>query len=206
VAVVCGMLACGAGVAAAQDGVLYEVSENVSMKDQGQKGLVLQSSSAILMGTLKVGTPLCPAWLGAATGSTFCSLTVNATANADDTTGIGPVKGSIRVVVQDWNKTDGPEVVVIKASFSGTIDLSQAAQQGIPLGAIAGSYDATRGVRGTVGEPYKPHSGSFTGVFRLPFLYGDSASYLTPTGIVPVGDEELTLGTPTVRLELTLVN
>lgn len=200
----CGALVGGASEVAAQDAVLYEVSENVSMKDQGQRGMVFQSSAATLVGTLRAGTPLCPAWLATATRATSCTLTVSAVANADDDTGIGPVKGSIRVLTQDWNAVDAPEVVVLRATFTGTIDLSQAARQ-IPLGAITGAYDAS-GVRGTVGERYKGHKGNFKGVFRLPFLSGDQPSYLTPGGVVPVLTEELTLGIPSVRLEVTVLD
>lgn len=202
--VLCGALTCGAGMAAAQDAVLYEVSENVGMKDSGQ-GMVFQSSSATLLGRLNSGTPLCPAWLAKASGSASCNLSINATANADDTTGIGPVRGSIRVVVQDWNQVDAPELVVVKASFSGTIDFSAAAH-GTPIGSITGTYSNAFGVRGTVGEPLRNESGQFSGVFRLPFLYGagNVVSYWTTEGVVPVRSDELTLGTPSVRLEVTL--
>jgi hypothetical protein len=192
-----------AGAAAAPDAVLYEVTENVSMKAEGDRGMVFQSSEAVLMGRLKSGTPLCPTWLVTATGSTDCTLTVRATAKAGDETGIGPVKGTIRIVVQDGNGVDAAEVVVVKASFSGTIDLSQAAQ-GVPLGSITGQYQAS-GVKGTVGEPIKD-AGNFDGVFRLPFLHGSdtNASYLTTSGPVLVGADELTLGSPAVKLEVAL--
>jgi len=46
--------------------------------------------------------------------------------------------------------------------------------------------------------------GSFQGIFRIPFLYGQQASYLLDDGsVVPLALNEYSVGQPTPRLELT---
>lgn len=199
----------GAAGAFAQDAVLYEVTEAVSLEglSVGGVGFTFQSSTATLMGKLKVGSPLCPASLATTAGASTCTIAVTATGRADDNTGVGPVSGTIRVMVQDWNRNDGAEVVAEKATFSGTLDLSPAAQRGVPLGSISGTYKSQgTGLIGGLLSALLSHSGHFKGTFRLPFDSNGQASYLTPAGVVPIAPAELTLGIPAVRLEIDIID
>lgn len=182
-------------VAAAQpNATLYEVTESMSVKG-GRIARRLAVSA--LLGTVDAGTSVCPAAI-ATNGK--CSLTALAFDNVDLSTGRGPVSGTFAVVVQDVNTVDGPEVVVLRGTLSGQVNLSQAFQ-GVPLGSITGSWSAS----GVSGGPLAGVSlhGTLNGTFRLPFaLDGGPALYLTDSGPVPVGDNERSLGTPTVRLDL----
>lgn len=189
------------GRAFAADAVLYEVTESVKLSGHNA---TFKSSAAALSGTLNGGTPLCPTWLLTAYQTTQCGLSVFAIGRADDDTGVGPVDGSLSVVVQDRNTVDGPEVAVIRASINGTIDLSGAFLRGQPVGEIVGGYFA-RGVQGTPTNGFR-RQGRFKGVFRLPFDNNGTASYLVDGGAVPVGDNERSLGMPAVRLEITFID
>ncbi len=184
-----------ATVAFAQDAVLYEVSESVKFEPAS----VFRSSSATLGGKVRSGTAICPDSLGVKE----CNVTIHATGRADDTTGIGPVNGTFEILVQDWNTADAPEVPVLRGTLVGTIDLSPAFIQRIPLGHITGQFNGN-GLTATPLANVKA-AGSFTGTFRLPFWNGGVASYLMDNGsVVPVQGYEYSLGDATVRLELTL--
>ena len=69
----------------AADGMLYEVSEAIDLKSNGQG---VKSSEATLSGTVKAGTPLCPAWVAKALKTDSCWVIAHATGGADDTTGV----------------------------------------------------------------------------------------------------------------------
>ncbi|MBI1845564.1 MAG: hypothetical protein HY294_13045 [Candidatus Rokubacteria bacterium] len=191
------------GHARAYDGLLYEVSEAVKMKG-GHTGF--KSSSATLMGVLAAGTPLCPQWLATQLSTGGCFVTVAAVGRANDVTGLGPVSGTIKVLSQDGNKADAPELVIFQASFSGSIDLSPAFQHGRPGGAIHGYFDG-QGVVGTLLAGYTA-AGSFSGNFRLPTDNPASGqpSYMMDDGsLVPLRLDEYSLGVPTVRLEVSVL-
>lgn len=182
----------GPSLAAAQDAVLYEVSE--TMKVKGGK-MARRVANAALVGTVKGGTALCPSAAGR------CQITAFAHDNVNLVTGKGPVNGTFAIVVQDENGVDGPELVVFQGSLVGQIDLSPAMLRGVPVGTISGTWTA-RG-RSTLEGVDK--SGTFTGVFRLPFSNGGVPSYLmSPISVVPVALEEQSLNTPLVRLDLQL--
>jgi hypothetical protein len=130
---------------------------------------------------------------------------VRATGRADDATGVGPAVGDFDVVVQDWNNTDAPEIVVMKGNLQGTIDLSPAFLKQQPLGMITGKFSAT-GLSQTVFSGLRA-SGTFTGKFRLPFRQAGKASYLLDDGsIVLAQPQEYSLGQAMVRLEVDFVN
>jgi hypothetical protein len=190
----------GAGVPAhAADGVLYEVTEAVKVTG---KGGTFKSSTATLTGAIAPGTALCPAWLTQQLNLTACSIVVRATGRADDTSGIGPAGGDFDIVVQDWNSADAPEIVVMKGTMNGTIDLSPAFQSQQPLGSISGKFNAI----GLAGSPLAGHraAGTFDGRFRLPFRSGGKASYLMDDGsIVAAQPQEFSLGQAMVRLEVS---
>ena len=103
------------------------------------------------------------------------------------------------------NSADAPELKILSADFDGQLDLSPAFFQRIPRGTIAGKYSA-RGEKNSIMDGYKVQ-GSFQGVFRLPFLNGQQASYLLDDGsVVPLELSEYSVGQPTPRLEVTFTN
>ena len=186
----------------AADGTLYEVSEAINLKSNG-KGF--KSSEATLSGRIKSGTPLCPSWVTTALGADSCWIMVHATGGADDTTGMGPIRGTMFVMAEFRNAADAPELKILSADFDGQLDLSPAFFQQIPRGTIIGKYSA-RGEKNSIMDGYKTQ-GSFQGVFRLPFLNGQQASYLLDDGkIVPLEFGEYSVGRPTPRLELTFTS
>ena len=186
----------------AVDGILYEVSEAIDLKSNG-KGF--KSSQATLSGTIKAGTPLCPSSVATELGTDSCWVIVHATGGADDSTGVGPVRGTMFVLAEYKNAADAPELKILSADFDAQLDLSPAFFQQIPRGTIIGKYSA-RGEKGSIMDGYKTQ-GSFQGVFRLPFLNGQQASYLLDDGrIVPLQFSEYSVGRPTPRLEVTFTS
>lgn len=189
-------------LAAAADATLYEVTENMKLK--GGK-VVHRVATAALMGAVDAGNSLCPGWLAVAK----CAITATASNNVSLATGKGPVEGTFAVVVQDNNQTDGPEFVILRGRLSGNIDLSQAilfaatnGEYGAPIGFLDGQWSA-KGEKGGPLKGVKAH-GTLTGTFRLPFEYPPyGAVYWGGAGLVPVQAEELSLGVPTVRLEVS---
>jgi hypothetical protein len=191
-----------AGPAAAQDVVLYEVTEAVATK--GIRATGFKSSVATLSGVARTGVAPCPPAI-ASVVLQGCWVVVRATGRADDVTGIGPVVGSFEVVVQDKNLVDAPEIVVLRGHVGGELDLSPSFQHSRPLGTITGTF-FLKGVGGTLMDRQSV-KGTFTGVFRLPFSspVDGKPSYMTDDGgIVPVQTAEFVLGYPAVKLEVTL--
>ena len=186
----------------AVDGMLYEVSEAIDLKSNG-KGF--KSSEATLSGRIKAGTPLCPSSVATELGTDSCWVIVHATGGADDSSGVGPVRGTIFVLAEFRNAADAPELKILSADFDGQLDLSPAFFQQIPRGTITGKYSA-RGEKNSIMDGYKIQ-GAFQGVFRIPFLNGQQASYLLDDGrVVPLAPNEYSVGQPTPRLELTFTN
>ena len=185
----------------AADGMLYEVSEAIDLKSNGK----FKSSEATLSGTIKAGTPLCPPSLAIELGTDSCWVIVHATGGADDATGVGPIRGTMFVLAERLNSADAPELKILSADFDGQLDLSPAFFHQIARGTIIGKYSA-RGEKNSIMDGYKTQ-GSFHGVFRLPFLNGQQASYLLDDGtIVPLEFSEYSVGRPTPRLELMFTN
>jgi hypothetical protein len=201
------------------DAVLYEVTEDMYLKDSAGKFVNSvvpggrRTAVAQLSGWAKVGTPLCPAWVRVIAPKTK-KCTLNAT-GADDLsleTGKGTLAGSYSVVVQGDNKVDAPEFVVMSGTFKGDADLSPSMSGQAPLGYI------TNGVATVDGPDGKPAASfKFTGTFRLPFALDEGgryrnyrpwfseleAYYLDNSGNPkPVKDSERSLGRPTVRIEI----
>lgn len=207
------LLALWPGVAAAQLGVrsdanavLYEVTENLKLKPLASGH---RQATAALMGTVNEGTAICPESIAyAASGGavTTCNLTAMASDNISLATGKGPVEGTFAVVIQGDNPVDGPELVILKGTLEGKIDLSPAVLGGVPIGTIKGRWKA-KGVEGGPLQGVRAR-GTFTGTFRLPFVippdFG-TALYFGEMGPVPVQFNELSLAVPTVRLELNFV-
>jgi hypothetical protein len=205
----------GAGVALAQDATLYEVTENLKLKPllTGQR-----QATATLMGSVVSGTALCPVELAAIQApARSCAITAVASDRIDLRTGRGPVSGEFAIVIQGDNPVDGPELVILRGEIEGTIDLAPAVLDGVPIGTISGRWTA-RGVQGGPLARVLDH-GTLAGTFRLPFVYGlpdgclvdpttcayvSPPVYLTAAGTpAAVEPRELSLATPTVKLELT---
>jgi hypothetical protein len=207
-------LAVGAmpALAAPYDAVLYEVTEDMYLKDSAGKFVSSPVSGgrriavARLSGRAKLGTPLCPAWVQyVAPGTKWC--TVNAS-GADDlslATGKGTLAGTYTVTVQDTNQTDAAEFVVLSGTFKGDADLSSAFT-GTPLGSIANGVGTVDGATGT--------AFTFRATFRLPFAMdwtGKRSQVKRNRGAYYLGSDgqpfrvkynEKSLGIATVRIEL----
>lgn len=182
----------------AADAVLYEVTEAVRLG----KGGSFKSSKATLAGVAASGTVLCPTWLTTELNVEGCTITVNALGRADDATGNGPVSGTFDVLMQDVNSVDSPEVVIMRGTVTGRLDLSPAFVDKKPRGTITGEFEGT-GVSGTPMAGQRAR-GRFDGVFRIPFRNNGKPSYLLDDeSIVLVTPGEYILGSAMVRLELT---
>ena len=84
---VVGMLL-GVSPAAAQNVVLYELTE--SMRISGPGKAVKRAATSALAGWAAVGTPLCPKSLAVAYGLAKCTVNVKASNRINLTTGRGP--------------------------------------------------------------------------------------------------------------------
>jgi len=207
-------LAFGSAPALAADAVLYEVTEDMYLKDAAGKFVTSpvlggrRVAVARLSGFASVGSPLCPAWV-LYIAPTTKKCTVHAS-GADDlalATGKGTLGGTYSVVVQGDNLVDEAEFVVMTGTFKGDADLSPAFAGAAPLGFI------TNGVATVDG--YEELTFAFSGTFRLPFTIdamgkqgkpkrNRGAYYLGSNGVpFRVKYNEKSLGFPTVRIDLT---
>ena len=171
----------------AADVTLYEVTENMQMKNLKSAGYRRQATSA-LTGTAAAGTPLCPL-------PVTCVINATGSDDIDVVSGLGTFKGSWTSVVPGDNDVDAPEYQLAKGSFRGVMDFAPALVYGVPYGTVVGDL--------TVGTTKYP----FRGVFYLPFVWpGDETRtplYLGAAGPVPVGPKEFSVGYPTVKFEIT---
>lgn len=186
------------GRAQAVDGMLYEVTEVVELTNGTGS---FKSSEAMLIGSIRSGTPLCPAWLATSLGAANCTVAVRAVGRADDVTGIGPVTGTLYVLANKINAVDAAEVKILEGTLVGTMDMSPAFQAGVPRGSIVGTYQVAGTGRSLLAG--RSIRGGFSGTFRLPFSAGGRPSYLLDSGeVVAVQSWEHSVGVPTVRLEI----
>ena len=180
---------------------LYEVVESAMAQLKKKSGV--RSATAVLSGTVSGSSPICPPPL-----EPPCTVLAVASNVINLRTGIGPVSGTFQVLVQLDNPVDGPEEKVIEGTLEGSIDLSPTLAD-TPLGFIRAKWTA-RGVKGGPVERFKAR-GKLTGTFLLPFEFQfpntdrPVPSYLVDGNIVPVLPDEYSLGVPTVRLDLELV-
>ena len=190
--------------------VLYEVTEDMYLLDHNGVPVSAlanahrRSAVAQLSGFAKLGTPLCP-WevLILTPGAKNC--TVNAS-GADDLSladGKGTLGGTFAVVVQDNNKADAREFVVMTGSFEGAADLS------LPFAGVAPVGFLTGGKGCIDGYPCGTPAFTFSGTFRLPFETDPnrhavksrrylSAYYLADdfSTLLPVEPNERSIGLP----------
>lgn len=213
---VAGPLPGAASHAVSPDGVLYELTENMTLDPLPPDPPLARKALAALQGSARVGTPLCPAEvLITNPRAQTCTVTALGQDDISTATGVGTLAGTWATVVQGDNPVDGPEFVMLTGSFTGTIDLSPTLA-GVPLGSIAGEMLVDANPFGVPAGPYP-----FTGTFRLPFSRGKDgkasragrgrdAFYLggtaeQPGRPFPVRKDEHSLGVPTVRLEIQFV-
>lgn len=196
----------GPAVADAQQAILYELTENMTLSPEG--GVAHRLATAALQGWAKVGTPLCPAEVLITNPRTqTCTVTAVGSDDVSTVTGTGTVSGTYAVVVQGDNSVDAPEYVVQTGTFTGVMDLSPAVLGLAPLGYISNGQFTIDG--------YPGYTIPFNGTFRLPFALSqkgekrkprpqDHAYYLSdafqPFAVRP---RETSLGWPTVRFEVT---
>ena len=179
----------GAVAVDAADVTLYEVTENMKIKNI-KKGSRRQAAST-LTGKAAPGTPLCPLPV---------ECTINATGSDDIavSNGQGSFTGKWSTVVPGDNDADAPEYEVLSGTFHGLMDFSPALVNGVPYGTVVGELWASK-------TRYP-----FTGIFYLPFVCPDNPlqrcylSWSNPTGMAKiVPDKEFSIGFPAVKFEIT---
>ncbi len=200
------------------DAVLYEVTEDMYLKDAAGNAVTSvvaggrRTAVAQLSGWAKIGTPLCPSWVALVVPDTKrCALNASGADDLSLVTGTGTLSGTFAVVVQGDNLVDGPEFVIMTGTFKGDADLSQSLAGVAPLGRIRNGVAAID----ANGDGQPDLTFNFSGRFRLPFALDEAgrngkprldrdAFYLNDQGgLIKVRDNERSLGVPTVRLEIT---
>src|SRR5262245_24763094 len=202
---------------------LYEISERV-MFDQVQ-GVIVRNATSPLQGFAALGTPLCPtALLISVPRIKSCTVIAVGTDSVSTQTGTGPVSGTFDVVINAPGNSSVhvPDLPVISGTFTGTVDLSLAVVNRLPLGFIAGTFTAVRvadPATGMLMDLPQPVVLPFRGTFRMPFKLGahgrferserDQAAFYLADDLrtrLPVGAFERSTGFPDVRLEVTFGN
>ncbi len=200
-------------LAGGPDAVLYEVTEDMYLKDAagnfvaGVATAARRSAVAQLSGWAKIGTPLCPHYVRLIVPKAKrCAVNASGADDLSLATGQGTLGGTYAVVVQGDNLVDAPEFVIMTGTFYGKADLSLSLSGQAPLGVIT---DGVGTIDGNSEATFK-----FTGTFRLPFAVDEAgqrrrvsrdwdAYYLDAHGhLLNVKDQERSLGMPTVRLEI----
>ncbi len=190
-------------VAPNSDATLYEVTETVRFDDTAGLAVTMRNAIATLMGSARLGTPLCPTTVLVTNGAVqTCEISGQGQDSVSLATGLGPVWGKFAVLINAPGNSDDhvPDMPVLTGTFTGDVDLSPAVLSRIPLGYLRNGQ-LTIDQTGQVIH--------FTGTFRLPFSLVDawgrnSDSYLDANGTsVGVRQHERDLGFPLVRLEVT---
>ena len=202
---------------------LYEVSERVTFDpDPSAAGVIRRNATSPLQGFAALGTPLCPSQLLISVSRIeSCTVIATGTDSVSTVTGTGPVSGTFDVVVNAPGNSSVhvPDLPVISGTFSGTVDLSLAVVDHLPLGSIEGTFTIARVADLTTGilmDLPQPVVLPFKGTFRMPFKLGahgrfersqrgQAASYLHDDlrNVMPVRAFERSTGFPNVRLEVS---
>jgi hypothetical protein len=199
---------------------LCEISERVTF-DQAQ-GVVFRNATSPLQGFAALGTPLCPSELLITVPRIeSCTVIATGTDSVSTVTGAGPVSGTFDVVINAPGNSSVhvPDLPVISGAFSGTVDLSLAVLDRLPLGSIMGRFTITQmadPATGILVPLSQPVVLPFTGTFRMPFKLGaqgrfeqsarkQPAFYLDDDlhTLIPVKAFERSTGFPDVRLEVS---
>lgn len=193
--------------AAAQEAVLYELTENAKLTNSG--GVYGRHAYAALQGWAKLGTPICPSELMFTHPRRHaCTVTAVGYDNVSLLTGKGKIWGTWATVIQFESPVDAPEGVVMRGDFEGEIDLSLALAKVAPLGYVTNGVFTITADDGTTIATY-----GFSGTFRLPFSIESgrrwrasdrgNAYYLADDGRpFHVRGNERALGWPLVRFEV----
>ena len=184
------------------DATLYEVTETVRFDAAAGLSVTMRDAIATLMGSARLGTPLCPAAvLLTNTAVQTCEISGQGQDSVSLATGLGPVWGKFAVLINAPGNSDDhvPDLPVLTGTFTGDVDLSPAVRAQIPLGYLRNG----KLVIDQTGQVV-----NFAGTFRLPFSRSDdgrkSDFYLADDGTpIHVGQQERDLGFPLVRLEVT---
>ncbi len=190
-------------VAPNSDATLYEVTETVRFDDAAGLSVTMRNAIATLMGSAKLGTPLCPTEMLLTNAAVkTCEISGQGQDSVSLATGLGPVWGQFAVLINAPGNSDDhvPDLPVLTGTFTGDVDLSPAVRSRIPLGYL-------RNGRLTIDQTGQVIP--FSGTFRLPFTRGDAERrqrdyYLAADGsAILVRPQERDLGFPLVRLEVT---
>src|SRR6266852_8301248 len=200
---------------------LYEISERVTFDpDPSTAGVIRRNATSPLQGFAELGTPLCPSeLLITVPRMQSCTVIATGTDTVSTVTGMGPVSGTFDVVINAPGNSSVhvPDLPVISGTFSGDVDLSFAVLHHVPLGAIRGSFTITQMADPKTGI-LVPQSVvlPFKGTFRLPFAIDTHARHVRSDRkhaafyladdfrtLILVQPTELSVGFPTVRLEVT---
>ncbi|PYM95038.1 MAG: hypothetical protein DME04_06145 [Candidatus Rokuibacteriota bacterium] len=202
---------------------LYEISERVTFDpDPSSAGVIRRNATSPLQGFAEVGTPLCPSELLISVPRLeSCTVIATGTDSVSTVAGLGPVSGTFDVVINAPGNSSVhvPDLPVISGTFSGNVDLSLAVLHHVPLGSLAGSFTITRmadPATGMLGPLPQPVVLPFKGTFRMPFAIDTHARRVRSDrkhAAFYLGDDlstlslvqptELSVGFPTVRLEVT---
>ena len=202
---------------------LYEISERVTFDpDSSSPGVIRRNATSPLQGFAEVGTPLCPsALLISVPRIQSCTVIATGTDTVSTVTGLGPVSGTFDVVINAPGNSSVhvPDLPVISGTFGGSVDLSLAVLHRVPLGTIAGSFTITQMANpatGMLGPLPQPVVLPFQGTFRMPFAIDTHARHVRSDRkhaafyladdlrtLMLVRPTELSVGFPTVRLEVT---
>ena len=202
---------------------LYEVSERVTFDpDPSAAGVIRRNATSPLQGFAALGTPLCPSQLLVSVPRIeSCTVIATGTDSVSTVTGTGPVSGTFDVVVNAPGNSSVhvPDLPVISGTFSGTVDLSPAVMNRLPLGSIEGTFTIAQvadPATGMLMDLPQPVVLPFKGTFRMPFKLGahgrfersqrgQAASYLHDDlrNVMPVRAFERSTGFPNVRLEVS---
>src|SRR5215468_4585947 len=199
---------------------LYEVSERVTFDEV--EGVVVRNATSPLQGFAALGTPLCPSQLLISVPKIdSCTVIATGTDSVSTQTGLGPVSGTFDVVINAPGNSSVhvPDLPVISGTFSGTVDLSPAVVNRLPLGSIEGTFTIAQvadPATGMLMDLPQPVVLPFKGIFRMPFKLGaqgrfewsqrgQTASYLHDDlrNVMPVRAFERSTGFPNVRLEVS---
>jgi hypothetical protein len=203
VLMVAGALFLVPALAASQEAVLYELTENAKLTENG--GVYGRHAYAALQGWAKVGTPICPYELMFKHPRKYrCTVTAVGYDEVNLVTGKGPIRGTWATVIQFDNDVDAPEATVLTGTFKGDVDLSLALGKVAPLGYVTNGVFTIDGTDAQL---------SFSGTFRLPFAIERGrrsrsnderdAYYLADDGKpFHVKKNERALGWPLVRFEV----
>ena len=200
---------------------LYEISERVTFNpDPSAAGVIRRNATSPLQGFAELGTPLCPSeLLITVPRMQNCTVIATGTDSVSTVTGMGPVTGTFDVVINAPGNSSVhvPDLPVISGTFSGDVDLSLAVLHRVPLGSIAGRFTITQMADPKTGI-LVPQSVvlPFKGTFRLPFAIDTHARHVRSDRkhaafyladdfrtLILVQPTELSVGFPTVRLEVT---